>query len=290
MNATDQVELLRPDPQHIPELARICFEAFGQLHERHSVPRDFQNVEFAQMVVGLFASRPEIFPVAARVNGTLAGSNFLSLLDETSGVGPISVDPTQQGKRVGRALMQAVLDEAERRGIRKVRLVQETVNTTSAPLYASLGFEVREPIALMTIQPAVASDSTVRPFQPEDFPALNDLCRRHYKVSRLNELKLWTSLPMPLFVREREGRVRGYFLPGKLGHTAAETVGDALALFGEAGRNVPSDAALFLCPMRHTELYQGALRAGHRVAKVLTLMTRGPYQAPDGAWTTSYLY
>ena len=290
MNATDQVELLRPDPQHIPELARICFEAFGQLHERHSVPRDFQNVEFAQMVVGLFASRPEIHAVAAQVDGKLAGSNFLSLHDETSGIGPISVDPAQQGRRIGRALMQVVMDEAQRRGIRRVRLVQEAVNTTSAPLYASLGFEVREPLAFMNIRPAAASDATVRHFRPEDFPALDELCRRHYKVSRLNELKFWTSLDMPLFVRERAGRIRGYFLPGKLGHTAAETVADALALFGEAGRQVPADTALFLCPMRHTELYQGALRAGHRVVKVLTLMTIGHYESPDGAWTASYLY
>jgi hypothetical protein len=109
-------------------------------------------------------------------------------------------------------------------------------------------------------------------------------------VSRLNELRFWTSLGTPLFVRERAGRVRGYFLPGKLGHTAAETTADALALLGEAGRQVPTDTAEFLCPMRHTELYQGALRAGFRVGKVLTLMTLGPYEAPEGAWTASYLY
>jgi hypothetical protein len=130
----------------------------------------------------------------------------------------------------------------------------------------------------------------VRAFQPGDLPALGDLCRRHYKVGRLNELKLWTSLDIPLFVREREGRLRGYLLPGKLGHSVAETTADALALFSQAGRAVPPDVALILCPMRHSELYQGALRAGHRLEKVLTLMTRGPYIEPDGAWTASYLY
>ena len=242
------------------------------------------------MVIGLFVSRPEIHAVAARVNDALAGSNYLSLLDEASGIGPISVDPAQQGKRVGRILMQAVMDEAERRGIRQVRLVQEALNTTSASLYASLGFVVREPLALMKLSSTAAVDSSVRAFHADDLPALDELCRRHYKVSRLNELKFWTSLDMPLFVREREGKLRGYLLPGKLGHTAAETTDDALALFGEAGRVVPVDAALILCPMRHSELYQGALRAGHRVVKVLTLMTLGPYIEPDGAWTASYLY
>ena len=283
-------ELLRPDAGHVSELARICYEAFGELHERHQVPRDFHTLEFAQMVIGLFVSRPEIHAVAARVDGALAGSNFLSLFDQTAGIGPISVNPVHQGRQVGRALMQAVLDEAQRREIRQVRLVQEAVNTTSAPLYAKLGFHVREPLALMTLVPAAASDPSVRPFRADDLPALDDLCRRHYKVSRLNEVKFWISLGMPLFVRERQGRVCGYFLPGKLGHTVAETVADALALFGESVRGLPADQAIMLCPMTHSELYHGALRAGHRVAKTLTLMTLGPYAAPNGAWTASYLY
>lgn len=286
----NHVKLIQPDASHIAGLAQICYNAFGELHERHRVLRDFHTLEFAGMVIGLFVSRPEIYSVAAEVDGSLAGSNHLSLLDETAGIGPISVDPAHQGKQIGRALMQAVIDEAERREIRQVRLVQEAVNTTSAPLYAKLGFHVREPLALMTLTPAATSDTTVRLFRPEEFPALDELCRRHYKVSRLNELKFWTSLGMPLFVRERQGRVRGYFLPGKLGHTVAETVADALALFGEAARTVPEDQAIMLCPMTHSELYHGALRSGHRVAKMLTLMTRGPYTAPDGAWTASYLY
>ena len=70
----------------------------------------------------------------------------------------------------------------------------------------------------------------------------------------------------------------------------AETVADALALFGESVRGLPADQAIMLCPMTHSELYHGALRAGHRVAKTLTLMTLGPYAAPNGAWTASYLY
>ena len=111
-------EIFHPEPQHIPELARICYEAFGQLHERHAVIRDFHTVEFAQMVIGLFATHPLIYAVAARADGKLAGSNYLSLFDETSGVGPITIDPAQQGKRIGRTLMQAVLDEAQRREIR----------------------------------------------------------------------------------------------------------------------------------------------------------------------------
>lgn len=286
----NHLELIQPTASHVAALAQICYDAFGALHERHQVPRDFHTLEFAQMVIGLFVSRSEIYGVAAQVNGSLAGSNYLSLLDETAGIGPISVAPAHQGKNVGRALMQAVLDEAERRGIRQVRLVQETVNTTSAPLYAKLGFHVREPLALMTLTPAATSDTTVRAFRPDDFPILDELCRRHYKVSRLNELKFWTALGMPLFVRERQGQVSGYFLPGKLGHTVAETTADALALFGAAARNGPADQALILCPMTHSELYHGALRAGHRVSKVLTLMTRGPYTAPDAAWTASYLY
>jgi GNAT superfamily N-acetyltransferase len=180
------------------------------------------------MVVGLFVSRPEIHAVAARVDDALAGSNYLSLLDEASGIGPISVDPARQGKRVGRVLMQAVMDEAERRGIRQVRLVQEALNTTSASLYASLGFEVREPLALMKLA-GCAGDSTVRAFRPADLPALGDWLPA-LQGRPAEQTKFWTSLDMPLFVREQEGRLCGYLLPGSTRLQCAETTDDALSL------------------------------------------------------------
>lgn len=285
-----RVEYGRPEPGDIPELARICFEAFGQLHDHHRVPRDFPDLEMAKMLIGLFATRDDFFGVAAKVDGRLAGSNFLSVMDDVGGIGPITIDPSVQGRGVGRGLMQRVMEHADQRGMRGIRLVQEALNTTSLPLYASLGFDVRETLGSMKIAPAAMADGTVRRATRDDLPVLQELGRHYYGVSRVHELAAWMSVEMPVLLRERAGKARGYFMPGKLGHAAAETVEDTLALIGEAGRHAPSEVATFLCPLRNSGLHQGALRAGHRLEKVLTYMTRGPYEAPSGVWAPSYLY
>ena len=85
------IELIRPEPQSVPELARICFEAFKGIHQRHGFPLDIPNLEIARHIIGMLASRKDFFSVAARVEGKLVGSNFISIADPVGGVGPITL-------------------------------------------------------------------------------------------------------------------------------------------------------------------------------------------------------
>ena len=64
--------------------------------------------------------------------------------------------------------MQAVLDGAN--GAAGVRLLQDAFNMRSIALYASLGFEVREPLLVMTGRPseALPAGVTVRPMEARD--------------------------------------------------------------------------------------------------------------------------
>ena len=55
--------------------------------------------------------------MAALEDGRPVGSNFLWHTDAVAGVGPITVDPAFQGRKIGRALMEAVLQYARREGI-----------------------------------------------------------------------------------------------------------------------------------------------------------------------------
>jgi GNAT superfamily N-acetyltransferase len=57
------------------------------------------------------------------------------------------VAPAVQNAALGRRLMTAVLDRAERQGFAGVRLVQAAFHNRSLSLYAKLGFDVQEPLA-----------------------------------------------------------------------------------------------------------------------------------------------
>ena len=63
----NSIELITPEPQHVPELGRICFEAFRSIHDRHNFPRDFPDVETAVMYAVLLerACRTQLLAEAA---------------------------------------------------------------------------------------------------------------------------------------------------------------------------------------------------------------------------------
>ncbi len=182
------VQIVRARPEHIPEVSRIVFEAFKGVQERHRFPLDIPNLEIAGLIMGMFTHRPDCYGVVAMMDGKIVGSNFTLVSDAVSGVGPITVDENYQGRGLGRELMRHIMDWSLANHGPMVRLIQEGFNLTSLSLYTSLGFTVKEPLALMEIFPAEKSDATVRRLNAGDLPACEELCIRVTKVSRKNEL------------------------------------------------------------------------------------------------------
>jgi GNAT superfamily N-acetyltransferase len=284
-----EIQLVPAKPQHVPELGRICYEAFKDIAESHDFPPDFPNAKFAEGVIGMLVGREDSYSVAALINDRPVGSNFLSLSDATSGVGPITVDRSVQGKGIGRALMQDVIDYARRNKIQNVRLLQDAFNMGSLSLYTSLGFGVKDAAALMQSAPG-KPDGTVRSVVEADLAAIEELSRRIYKTSRRNEAAAAVLGGFSPLLRERHGRVVGYYIPGVFGHGVAETEEDALAMIGESARLLPPQAARFFCPLSEADFYRNALKAGCRAIKVMNVMALGPYEAPEKVWMPSVLY
>lgn len=284
------IELVSAEPQHVDEIGRICFEAFKELQEEHGFSPDFPTMELARQVLGMMVQRDDFYGVVALRDGQPVGSNFLSLMDPVAGVGPVTIDCSCQGQGIGRALMQDVIDYARRKTIEQVRLLQDSHNVASLSLYASLGFDVKDTVAFMQAAPAAEADDSVRPVAEPDLSAIEELAKRIYKNSRRNEVAAAAPYGFPAFVREHQGRVTGYLIPGTFGHGIAETEEDGLALIGEAARRLPPEFARFFCPLSEGSFYRKTLQTGWRAIKVMNYMKLGSYEHPEEVWMPSVLY
>jgi GNAT superfamily N-acetyltransferase len=284
-----KVDLIHPTAEDVQGLGDICYRAFQDISRKHGFPSDFETPAFAQMVIASCVANEKAYAVAARAGDQTAGSNFFDFNDEVAGVGPISVDPDRQGDGIGRLLMEDLLREAKEQGIERVRLMQDSFNMISLALYASLGFDTKHSVALL--EPVARADGNCRPMEAGDLDAVEALSREIYKVSRRDDAGQHIGgSPFKPFVRERGGRVVGYFVIGMVGHGCAESDDDLVALAQHAATEVPPEIARAFCPLREGELYRKFLAAGFRNRKVMNLMTLGPYDEPEGAWMPSVGY
>ena len=278
-------------PEDIEQCGRICYEAFKEISERHNFRPDFPVPEAAIELMQMLLSRPDVFNVVAEDEGQVIGSNHLLEADAIAAVGPITVDPQAQSKGAGRMLMDTVIQRGkDRRGI---RLVQDGFNTASLSLYASLGFDVREPMVLIegAVKGDVPAEVEVRPIHDEDYDACGELCRTVVSFDRLNELRKTPPMPSP-FVCLRSGRLTGYTSAPEMwamNHAVAETEEDMRALLVGAGNQCTKPFSLLL-PTRQSALFRWCLKNGMRVIKPLTLMSMGDYREPRGCYLPSVGY
>ncbi|HET6733609.1 GNAT family N-acetyltransferase [Mycobacterium sp.] len=271
------------------ECGRICHDAFAAIATRHGFPPDFPSVEIATGLVSGLIAHPGFFSVVAEQDGRVVGSNFLDERSPIFGVGPITVDPPVQDRQVGRVLMNAVLDRTAQRRAPGVRLLQSAYHNRSMSLYAKLGFDIREPFAVMQGNPLALklSGYDVRTATEADIQVCNTLCIKVHGHDRGGELRDAVAQGSARVV-ERLGRITGYTTAIALfGHSIAETNDDLAALIGAAEA---FGGPGFLVPLRNTDLLRWCL--GHRlqVVSMMNLMTIGLYQEPRGAFLASVLY
>jgi predicted N-acetyltransferase YhbS len=268
----------------------ICYEAFKTIAQRHGFPPDFPSPEAASGLMTMLLSRSDIYAVVAEDGlGQVVGSNFLWEGDTVAGVGPITVDPAAQNSAIGRHLMIDVLERAQERQVAGVRLVQAGYHSRSLALYAKLGFVVREPLANLQ-GPALGRTLPgfiVRTAEDSDVDACNRLCHQVHGHDRAQEFLAAVRQGTARIV-QRSGRITGYTTGiGFFGHTVGESNDDIKALISAAES---FSGPGFLLPMRNAELFQWCLAQGLRVMQTMTLMSRGQYNEPAGAFLPSVLY
>ena len=89
-------------------------------------------------------------------------------------------------------------------------------------------------------------------------------------------------------VVEHDGRISGYSTGlSFFAHSVGETIEDIRALIGAASGFGGSG---ILVPIRNGELFRFCLENGLRVVQLMTLMTTGLYNEPQGAYLPSIMY
>jgi GNAT superfamily N-acetyltransferase len=271
------------------EIGRICYEAFTAIANEHNFPTDFPDVERATGLMSMLLNLPEVYSVVAEIDGRPVASNFLWEGDAVAGVGPITVDVNVQNLSIGKRLMEDVIKRAEDRNALSTRLVQAAYHNRSLSLYTKLGFDTVEPLSAIQGDPIKSKidDIVVRPMTSEDLTYTDQLSTSVHGHTRRREAA-GAIAQGTARVAERDGKITGYTTGiGFFGHAVALTNDDLKALIADADTFAGPG---FLLPTRNSELLRWALENGLRIVQPMTLMSKGFYKEPQGAFLPSVLY
>jgi hypothetical protein len=234
-------------------------------------------------------SRSDIYSVVAEVDGGVVGSNFLWEGDTIAGVGPITVIPDSQNSvrrtQVDGTGAGAGQGSAPCRG----QVGPSCLSQPFAFPLLQVGFLAREPLTILQGPPLNLElpGYQVRTATPDDLEACDELCHHVHGHDRHNEVA-HAIRDGTATVVEHGARITGYATRiGFFAHAVAQTNEELKALIGAA----PAfDGPGFLLPTRNAELLRWCLAQGLRVVQPMTLMSRGLYQKPAGAFLPSILY
>lgn len=258
------------------KVGKIIYEAFSAIADKHGFPSDFPSVDTGRSLASSLLSNPGFYSIVAEDTSSnsgsedkdrVVGSNFL---DERSnivaGVGPLTIDPKYQNKGTGRQLMINVLERAKNKNFPAIRLLQASYHSRSLALYATLGFEVREPISNMQgkpIQEAIPG-RTVRTATESDIESCNAICKVVHGHDRNGELQDSIKQGSAKVVLHRD-KITGYTCGLTFfNHSVGLTNDDLKALISSATGDDGYGGPGILIPTRNTQLLRWCLNNGLR--------------------------
>ena len=283
------VKLRTGTPDDAEVCGRICFDAFRSIAEEHDFPPDFPSPEVGVGLLSMLLAHPSFYSVVAERDGHIVGSNFLDERSVITGLGPITVDPAVQNQGVGRLLMQDAMRRCDERGVPGVRLLQSAYHNRSLALYASLGFRVRDLLACFQGSPQTGEVDgyRVRRAEPADLDGCNEVARHVHGHDRAGEVSDAITQGTALVV-EHGGQITGYATDlAFFAHSTTET-NEGLKALILSGREFSGPG--ILVPTTNADLFSWCLQRGLRVVHLMTLMTVGLYNQPQGSYLPSVLY
>ena len=125
--------LRRAEAADVPTVATLVHAAYGHYVERIGfLPRPMSE-EYGQVI----RSRQV---TVAESHGTIVGLIVLDIDDEGFLIDNVAVDPSHQGKGVGKALLEFAEAEARRAGFDSIHLYTHEKMTENIALYSRIGY------------------------------------------------------------------------------------------------------------------------------------------------------
>lgn len=286
----DIVMIRRMEERDVVRAGEVIVAAFNDVFARHGFPPPFPSTAAG---IGLARGYLQLEPqecFVAEEGGRVVGSGFLHLRGATAGIGPITVDPAFQSKGVGKELMMTVIRAG--RNCPSLRLVQDTFNTVSFPLYSKLGFTACGTIASLgsqELRPATRPRGVaIREATAEDTVRIAALDTKLTGIARTQDIHYFLH-QSPQLMSFIDGKLSGHLCMLRMGESvflgpAAATEPAALkALISHAVEKERGKVLRMRLPVRHNELLLDLMKMGFRIEALQTYMVRGPWKAPKGA-------
>jgi ribosomal protein S18 acetylase RimI-like enzyme len=134
-------------PTDFDPAARVVHRSYRSKHDSR-INSQYQTVQGCAELMTILTDHfwcgdflPQASIVAVRPSGALAGVLIASRVASGVGhLGQISVHPAQQGRGIGRRMIEMALSHFRERGYKSVSLAVTTANKNALHLYESCGF------------------------------------------------------------------------------------------------------------------------------------------------------
>lgn len=134
-----RVVLRHPGPQDVDKV-EVYFESLGEQSRNFFHPHPFDRENAERICLG---ADPEAFKVVAEAEGRIVGYAWFSpSRNSPYPMVGIGISDDFQGQRLGGALMDALVEEAQRRGYPGLRLTVYKENDRGVRLYQSRGYRI----------------------------------------------------------------------------------------------------------------------------------------------------
>eukprot|EP01112_Ceratiomyxa_fruticulosa_P014720 TRINITY_DN4240_c0_g1_i3.p1 TRINITY_DN4240_c0_g1~~TRINITY_DN4240_c0_g1_i3.p1 ORF type:complete len:317 (+),score=40.54 TRINITY_DN4240_c0_g1_i3:256-1206(+) len=304
MESKGELRLRKAHTSDEYEMACVIHYSFTGIAKFHNIQPDFVTIERTVFVVraeladkSIEGFVVEFIPSSEQENEAkpktqVVGCAFRSIYDDVLGVDIIGVLPEFQGRGIGRMLMNELLKGVNKEKVKSARLVQDSFNSSSFSLYASLGFVLRQPLVVI---PGSAPDDVIEPLLPNetlramtvsDIPECSQINKNMNGFDRTNELTFLINTEKSGFIPHvllRDGKIVSYSCGANYNaHSCCESERHFLIFYTRLNLLHASEQMfrIIYCPGKYSDIIQFCLSHKLKVKKLNNLMVLGDYKEP----------